>query len=208
MAEPTISIRTGQKVTTFEMVVQSLSTITNTATVILPGAVVEINGDPIIWEVPLTLPEFEIGPYGVESFIHPTRLPPSDPNFCTWDKNTDLNKGRHIVVHNRTKTRCQLVLHENFYGNGEFTLRPLNGQAGAMKTSKEWRPSALKVELEHIYKGKHIAFTGIVCSIIRDGQNVASILKTKAILKKSQVTVVITNKWKTIASFPLQLIQG
>lgn len=184
------------------MIFKSYNIGLGTAELLNPNRV----GPPSRIYLPLTLSEFGLGMYGANSWMHPTDLPPSHPNFVTWRKEEE-----HLVTHNRTGEVCYLLLSKEFHINGEFQLTPKKGGAIVFKSSVLYNSATARTHLDGLI-GKEIIFRMRALSFLVNNSVEASILKLQTKLEgkhtpKRDITVVFTSlKWMSLASISLDYI--
>lgn len=189
-----IEIKTGQIVRTLGLIFKSYDLNRGVAEMLLP----QENDSPKTIYLPLTMAEFELGMYGANSWVHPTDLPPSHPNFVTWKIQAEK-----LVTHNRTGEVCYLLLTKEFHSTGEFQLTPKINQRIEKKHSIMHTPLSAKQQLESL-KGKTITFkVRILCFLVND-QVEASILFSKSLSKKDVSIVGTSIPWMSLAALPLE----
>lgn len=189
-------IRAGEVLYSQKFIFKSFNLSDGTAEMLLPTD----TGSPIKLYLPLTLGEFELGMFGMHSFVHPTDLPTSHPNFVTW-----ANKSLSIVTHNRTGERCYLKLGEPFHYSGEFALSPTQGAAPDTKTSLRHTHATAKKKLEEKI-GNEISFRMKILAIVMDGVAEDQALITQVSKKRLCGLIFTSTEWPSLASMPLEYV--
>jgi hypothetical protein len=154
------------------------------------------SGEDVI--MPLTLAEFGLGKYGMYSRVHPTNLPFSHPDFCTW-----VGEKKRLVRHTRTGEICTLSITDDFYSTGEYKLVPKHGESKT-RTAPYWETRELRSHLEAI-KGKPMQFNVKITGILYKETSVNSITLTR--ISESKVGFYASSlEWDTFIYVPPKLI--
>ena len=191
-------ISIGQTASTVPMIFKSYNLNKGIAEML---QVVE-EGSPNKIYMPLTLAEFGLGMYGAQSWVHPTDLPPSHPDFVTWTIESEWK-----VTHNRTGELCFLLLNKEFHANGEFKLTPVRGGAAAFKTSTLHTYASAKKRLDELV-GREISFKIRILSILLNGVVEGSLLLNNYIRDQKEVIIVFSSlQWMSLGAIPLRYLK-
>ncbi len=187
-------VRLGQRVQTKPLILVSFA-------ISLEYAVFKLEGSSIEYLLPLNMAELDIGKYGSASYIHPTQLPFSNTNLCMWK-----DKKKRLVIHNRTNTVCKLLMKEDFWVTGNFTLVPLDSP-GETKVcqSLRWNKNLLRPHLEGL-KGKSFELKLKVVSMIYKDMVMNQVLLTR--ITSSKCTFVLSSiDWDTFFPIPMEILE-
>lgn len=188
-----MQIRLGDKLLLHDLLFLSYSTAHNVA-YLRRGS-----GEEIV--LPLNFAEFDLGQYGVLSYIHPVNLSYDNPYMCT-----EVNAAKRLVNHNRTNTLCRLDLEDGFYAHGKFGLIPSNGGPTMHCSSKEWTTAQAALHLDAL-KGKELRLKVKVIHLLWNGSEVASVLFSNRSKSKLQLVVSSLN-WPTFVPISPSLVKG
>lgn len=156
------------------------------------------SGENVI--LPLSMSEFDLGMYGVHSKIHPTNLPTSHPDFCTW-----VDENKRLIRHTRTGEICLLELDDSFYATGVYKLRPKNSIESKTRTAPSWSPMQIKQHLDSL-KGKEFTFKVRITSILYKDNLVNQILLNRITTERVSFTVS-SIEWDSFAVIAGSLIK-
>lgn len=110
---------------------------------------VDSNGEKV--EIPFSIQPLRIGPYGFESYLHPSMLKFSHSGFI------EALSDNNLCIHRVTGQKCRLILDSDFINTGSFRLEAISGPEKTSRSfkSEKWDRRTLRDYLDSI-KGKVI----------------------------------------------------